>query len=55
MSGIFKLPAIDNEPLRDYAPGGRDRKMLQQALKQMRQEMPFRVPVVINGKEMHNE
>ncbi|KXN71834.1 delta-1-pyrroline-5-carboxylate dehydrogenase 1 [Conidiobolus coronatus NRRL 28638] len=47
----FKLPAIDNEPLRHYAPGSADRAGLEAALKEMRAQAPFDVPVIVNGKE----
>ncbi|KAA1466668.1 delta-1-pyrroline-5-carboxylate dehydrogenase [Dentipellis sp. KUC8613] len=46
----FKTPAIDNEPMRSYAPGSEERKALEAALAQMEQELPFEVPCVINGK-----
>jgi 1-pyrroline-5-carboxylate dehydrogenase len=47
----FKLPAIDNEPLRHYAPGSAERAGLEAALKEMRAQAPFDVPVIVNGKE----
>ncbi|KAG6836153.1 hypothetical protein H0H93_010882 [Arthromyces matolae] len=48
----FKIPAIDNEPMRAYAPGSADRKGLEAALRQMEQELPFEVPCIVNGKEV---
>ncbi|TFY79741.1 hypothetical protein EWM64_g4267 [Hericium alpestre] len=46
----FKVPAIDNEPMKSYAPGSPERLALEAALTQMEQELPFEVPCVINGK-----
>ncbi|OBZ70478.1 Delta-1-pyrroline-5-carboxylate dehydrogenase [Grifola frondosa] len=46
----FKVPAVDNEPMRSYAPGSAERKALEAALAQMEKELPFEVPCVVNGK-----
>ncbi|KAG8932091.1 1-pyrroline-5-carboxylate dehydrogenase [Tulasnella sp. 417] len=46
----FKVPDIDNEPLRQYAPATAERAGLQAAIAQMKKEIPFEVPIVINGK-----
>ncbi|KAG9045818.1 1-pyrroline-5-carboxylate dehydrogenase [Tulasnella sp. UAMH 9824] len=46
----FKVPDIDNEPLRNYGPGSAERAGLQAAIAQMKKELPFEVPIVINGK-----
>ncbi|KAI0682624.1 delta-1-pyrroline-5-carboxylate dehydrogenase [Earliella scabrosa] len=46
----FKVPAIDNEPMRSYGPGSPERKALVEAITQMQQELPFEVPCVVNGK-----
>ncbi|KAJ2978162.1 hypothetical protein NUW54_g11324 [Trametes sanguinea] len=48
----FKVPAIDNEPMRSYAPGSSERKGLVEALAQMEKELPFEVPCIVNGKEV---
>ncbi|KAG6886578.1 hypothetical protein C0992_003299, partial [Termitomyces sp. T32_za158] len=48
----FKIPNIDNEPMRTYAPGSTERKALEAALRQMEQELPFEVPCIVNGKEV---
>ncbi|KAH9833769.1 delta-1-pyrroline-5-carboxylate dehydrogenase [Rhodofomes roseus] len=55
----FRVPAIDNEAMASdinrcssYAPGSKERKDLEEALKQMQQELPFEVPCVVNGKEV---
>ncbi|KAG8863803.1 1-pyrroline-5-carboxylate dehydrogenase [Tulasnella sp. 330] len=46
----YKVPAIDNEPMRHYASGSAERKGLEAALAEMKSQMPFQVPIVINGK-----
>ncbi|KAG8709353.1 1-pyrroline-5-carboxylate dehydrogenase [Ceratobasidium sp. 395] len=46
----FKVPQIDNEPMRSYAPGSAERADLERALAKMQKELPFEVPLVINGK-----
>ncbi|KAM6496262.1 delta-1-pyrroline-5-carboxylate dehydrogenase [Amanita muscaria] len=46
----FKVPDIDNEPLKNYAPGSPERAALQAAIVQIQQELPFEVPCVIDGK-----
>ncbi|KAG6811934.1 hypothetical protein H0H92_005163 [Tricholoma furcatifolium] len=50
----FKIPAIDNEPMRAYAPGSPDRKALEAALTEMQQQAPFEVPCIVNGKEAYD-
>jgi len=40
----FKIPAIDNEPMKSYAVGSLERKSLLAALAQMKKELPFEVP-----------
>ncbi|KAF4619195.1 hypothetical protein D9613_004850 [Agrocybe pediades] len=46
----FKVPAIDNEPMKTYAPGSAERQTLKAALTQMEQELPFEVPCIVNGE-----
>ncbi|PPQ71585.1 hypothetical protein CVT26_010553 [Gymnopilus dilepis] len=46
----FKIPAIDNEPFKPYAPGSPERAALQAAVAQMEQELPFEVPCIVNGQ-----
>ncbi|KNG86026.1 delta-1-pyrroline-5-carboxylate dehydrogenase [Aspergillus nomiae NRRL 13137] len=48
----FKVPRIDNEPNKHYAPGSPDRKGLEEALAKHQQNAPFNVPLVIAGKEI---
>ncbi|KAG9011830.1 1-pyrroline-5-carboxylate dehydrogenase [Tulasnella sp. JGI-2019a] len=46
----YKVPAIDNEPMRNYASGSAERKGLEAALAEMKSQMPFQVPIIVNGK-----
>ncbi|RDX53721.1 delta-1-pyrroline-5-carboxylate dehydrogenase [Polyporus arcularius HHB13444] len=48
----FKVPAVDNEPMRSYAPGSSERKALVEAVSQLEKELPFEVPCIVNGKEV---
>lgn len=48
----FKVPEIDNEPMRSYGPGSADREGLQAAVKKMEASLPFEIPAIINGKEV---
>ncbi|EAW06671.1 delta-1-pyrroline-5-carboxylate dehydrogenase prnC [Aspergillus clavatus NRRL 1] len=48
----FKVPRIDNEPNKHYAPGSPDRKALEEALAKAKQDAPLNVPLVIAGKEI---
>lgn len=45
-----KVPAIENEPMRNYGPGSVERQGLQDALAQMEKDLPFEVPCIVNGK-----
>ncbi|KZP21596.1 delta-1-pyrroline-5-carboxylate dehydrogenase [Athelia psychrophila] len=46
----FKVPAIENEPMRTYALGSAERKGLEAAIAQMEKDLPFEVPCIVNGK-----
>ncbi|EGO02285.1 hypothetical protein SERLA73DRAFT_178145 [Serpula lacrymans var. lacrymans S7.3] len=46
----FKVPIVDNEPMRGYAVGSSERKALEAAIVKMEQELPFEVPCIVNGK-----
>ncbi|TDL29956.1 delta-1-pyrroline-5-carboxylate dehydrogenase [Rickenella mellea] len=48
----FKVPAVENEPMRQYAPGSAERQGLEAALAQMHKELPFEVPCIVNGKSI---
>ncbi|KAG0171358.1 1-pyrroline-5-carboxylate dehydrogenase [Apophysomyces sp. BC1034] len=48
----FKLPTIENEAMKNYAPGSVERQKIQEALDEMRAQLPAEVPVVINGEKI---
>ena len=48
----FKIPTIDNEPMKSFAVGSSERKALVAALDQIKKELPFEVPCIVNGKEV---
>ncbi|KAF9527997.1 delta-1-pyrroline-5-carboxylate dehydrogenase [Crepidotus variabilis] len=48
----FKVPAIENEPMKSYSPSSAERKLLQEAITQMEQELPFEVPCIVNGESI---
>lgn len=50
--GLFSLPPIKNEPMRNYEPKSEDRVKLQQAVDEMMAAGPFEVPVVVNGEKI---
>ncbi|KAI9447734.1 delta-1-pyrroline-5-carboxylate dehydrogenase [Lactarius indigo] len=50
--GAFKVPAVENEPMKTYAPGSPERAALQAAVAQMEQELPYEVPIIINGERV---
>ncbi|KAI6130269.1 Aldehyde/histidinol dehydrogenase [Pisolithus croceorrhizus] len=50
--GSFKVPLVDNEPLKVYAPGSPERRALEVALFEMEQQLPFEVPCIVNGREI---
>ncbi|KAL2217355.1 delta-1-pyrroline-5-carboxylate dehydrogenase PrnC [Thermoascus aurantiacus ATCC 26904] len=48
----FKVPKIENEPNKHYAPGTLERKALEDALAATKQKAPLNIPLVIGGKEI---
>ncbi|KAK8861363.1 1-pyrroline-5-carboxylate dehydrogenase [Kwoniella newhampshirensis] len=48
----FKVPVIDNEPMKNYGPGSAERQALQAAVDKMLKSAPFEVPCIVNGKEI---
>jgi 1-pyrroline-5-carboxylate dehydrogenase len=48
--GLSKIPVPYNEPLKDYAPGSAERKLLREACAKLRSECPD-IPCVVGGKE----
>ena len=50
-TGIRRVPAPVNEPIKGYAPGSPEKKALKERLKQMAKER-IEIPLIINGKEI---
>ncbi|KAI9480623.1 MAG: 1-pyrroline-5-carboxylate dehydrogenase [Benjaminiella poitrasii] len=48
----FKLPQIDNEPMRNYASGSDERRQLEAALQDLIAKGTVEIPVVINGEKI---
>lgn len=49
--GVYKLPAISNEPIKSYAPGSPERKALQTKIAEVRAVVAD-IPMIIDGKEV---
>lgn len=54
LKGFFNVPAPENEPILGYAPGSKERKLLQAALADARSKQ-IDIPMYIGGKEVHTE
>lgn len=52
--GFFEVPAAYNEAVKDYAPGSKERKELQEVIRQFRSEQK-EVPMIIGGKEVRTD
>ena len=52
-TGFFKVPYPKNEPVLSYAPGSQERKLLQQALKNLRSK-ELDIPMYIGEAEIRN-
>ncbi|KDN37812.1 putative delta-1-pyrroline-5-carboxylate dehydrogenase [Tilletiaria anomala UBC 951] len=50
--GVTTLPTVANEPMRNYEPGSADRAKLKVAMDEMAAAMPFRVPCIVNGRQV---
>ena len=53
--GSFKIPAVSNEPMKNYGPGSPERTALMAALKEARSASPFKVPIVVNGEKVRGD
>lgn len=54
LKGFFNVPIPVNEPILDYAPGSKERKLLKQALADAR-ALQLDIPMHIAGKEVHTD
>src|SRR5438270_11577796 len=52
-TGIRRVPAPVNEPIKGYAPRSPEKKALKERLKQMAKER-VEIPLIINGKEIRS-
>ncbi|KAL1974272.1 hypothetical protein VTN31DRAFT_5832 [Thermomyces dupontii] len=52
--GSFKIPTVNNEPNKQYAPGSPDRKALQEAVAKAKRSPPLEIPLLVGGKEVSN-
>jgi 1-pyrroline-5-carboxylate dehydrogenase len=54
MNGFFKVPAPKNEPVLNYAPGSKERSLLQKALAEARAKA-LDIPMYIGGEEVRTD
>ncbi|WP_410222415.1 L-glutamate gamma-semialdehyde dehydrogenase [Pedobacter sp.] len=54
LKGFFNIPAPVNEPVYNYAPGSKERKLLKEALADARSKV-LDIPMYINGKAIFTE
>lgn len=54
LKGFFNVPAPVNEPVYNYAPGSKERKLLKEALADARSKV-LDIPMYINGKAIFTE
>ncbi len=54
MNGFFKVPAPKNEPVLNYAPGSKERTLLQKALAEARAKT-LDIPMYIGGEEVRTD
>lgn len=50
--GIYKVPPVANEPVKDYAPGSAERESLLATYRRMLQQEPVDVPMYIGSEEV---
>jgi 1-pyrroline-5-carboxylate dehydrogenase len=50
-SGIFTVPFPENDPIRSYAPGSRDKEILKKRMEELKSET-LDIPIIIGGKEI---
>ncbi|WP_409273378.1 L-glutamate gamma-semialdehyde dehydrogenase [Neobacillus sp. SCS-31] len=53
-NGIFKIPAVKNEPGNTYAPGTKERETLKAELKRQSEKV-IEIPVIINGEDVKTD
>lgn len=50
--GAFRVPKAVNEPMKQYAVGSSERKLLKEAIEKMKGECP-EIPCIVNGKRIY--
>ena len=50
-NGIFSVPFPDNDPIRSYEPGSRDKEILKKRIEELKNET-LDIPIIIGGKEI---
>jgi 1-pyrroline-5-carboxylate dehydrogenase len=50
-NGIFSVPFPDNDPIRNYEPGSRDKEILKKRIAELKSEV-LDIPIIIGGKEV---
>jgi len=50
-NGIFSVPFPQNDPIRSYAPGTRDKEILKKRMQELKNEV-LDIPLIIGGKEV---
>ncbi|KAI9016723.1 delta-1-pyrroline-5-carboxylate dehydrogenase [Hyaloraphidium curvatum] len=51
--GRFRVPEIENEPMRPFPPGSSDRANLRAAIAELKSQLPVTVPCVVDGLKLH--
>jgi 1-pyrroline-5-carboxylate dehydrogenase len=50
--GIYQIPVPENEPVKSYAPGSREKESLLATYREMMSQKPIDVPMYIGGEEI---
>ena len=50
-NGVFTVPFPENDPIRNYEPGSRDKKILKEKLEELKNQV-IDIPIIIGGKEI---
>lgn len=53
-NAFFKVPQVINEPVKSYAPGSTERKLLKEEIKRLK-AIQMDIPMLINGKEVRTD
>ncbi|KAK9457553.1 Aldehyde/histidinol dehydrogenase [Dipodascopsis uninucleata] len=53
--GTFKVPPMENEPVKAFGLGSEERGALSAAIKSLESQLPLEVPIVVGHKRIHSE